>query len=194
MSASRNAYKRESKRLVGSSAPAASYGSSRPNQRPREERRKRSRRHRHEQLVNSTGYQQVKDLPGAPNDRRWYHGRISDAEAKLRLQDTPEPGERGVYLVYDDNDNPDGYVLMLFKDATIHRWRITRRGSDGKYVLGGDNPQSRGHSSVRKLIEYHRGFTGKPIPLDHGGRVVLGDYAYVGDDGNSTRLSDYCCF
>lgn len=190
MSASRNAYKRESKRLVGSSASAAYYGSSRPNQRPREERRKRSRR----QLVNSTGYQQVKDLPGAPNDRRWYHGGISDAEAKLRLQETPEPGERGVYLVYDDNDNPGGYVLMLFKDATIHRWRITRRGSDGKYVLGDDNPQSRGHGSVRKLIEYHRGFTGKPIPLDHGGRVVLGDYAYVGDDGNSTRLSDYCCF
>ena len=108
-------------------------------------------------LVNSTGYQGVSDVPGAPNDRRWYHGGISDHEAQLRLKDMEGVGNRGVYLVFDNPDNRAQYILMLLKDKLIFRWHITRRSSDNKYVVGDDNVLSRGHSSVRKFknINYH---------------------------------------
>ena len=200
----------------GESAPLAAGTGSRRSKydgSAREERHQKSRSYRRVRadLVNSTGYQGVRDIPGAPNDRRWYHGGISDNEAQLRLKDMEGVGERGVYLVFDNpeyqkapssrsgshssqHNDKARYILMLLKDMLIFRWYITRRSSDGLYVIGDDNADSRGHSSVRKLIEYHRGYTGKPLPLVRGGRVVLGDYCYVGGEDNSTRWSDYCCW
>ena len=154
-------------------------------------------------LVNSIGYQGVNDVPGAPNDRRWYHGGISDNEAKQRLKSMAGVGERGsIYLVFDNpeynkrlslhqHNTKARYILMLLKRETIVRWYITRRTLDGLYVIGDDNADSRGHASVRKLIEYHRGWTGKPLPLKNGGRVVLGDYCYRAGEDNGIQWTDY---
>lgn len=115
------------------------------------------------------------DVAGAPTDKKWYHGGITEDEAINRLR---MAHENGTYLVYDNPSRRGEYILLVYSDSELHRWRIIRR-KDGMYVLGDDVPGARTHDSVAKLIKYHRGLTGKPIMFAEGGRVTLGDYAYM---------------
>ena len=84
------------------------------------------------------------------------------------------------YLVYDSPTSKRDYVLLVKVDNELHRFKIVKRRSDNQYVLGSDTQGTLGHKSVRKLIKYHRGMTGKPLILNDGRRVVLGDYVYKG--------------
>ena len=124
----------------------------------------------------------TRDVKGAPNPRqqKWYHGRIKNALAERRLNSVVEgrPRSNGTYLVYDNPSYPseesrDMYVVLVYKDKGMHRCMI-RRQSDEKFVAG-SNP--RAHSTVKKLIKYHRGVFGRSMPLERGGQVVLRDYA-----------------
>ena len=125
------------------------------------------------------GVEKVVDDVGAPTDKKWYHGGITDAQAEYRLRSVTQ--KDGTYLVYDNPAARGEYILLVTVNRKQHKWRIVKR-RDGMFVLGEAAPGTRGHESVRKLIKYHRGVTGKPIMLEHGGRVVLGDYAYVDSD------------
>lgn len=133
----------------------------------------------------------IQSLPGAPNDQRWYHGRITDDEADRRLRCVSCKGRNGEYLVYDNPwpSREGEYALLVYKDGELHKWRITRRADD-KYVLGEDKPGARAHISVKKLIEYHRGLTGKAIPLEQGGQVTLSGYAYVKYEDRECTLTE----
>ena len=112
---------------------------------------------------------------GAPTDKKWYHGGITDAEANRLI---PVVCSNGLYLVYDCPTSKRDYVLLVKVDNELHRFKIIKRRSDNKYVLGKDTQGTLGHETVRKLIKYHRGLTGKPLILNDGRRVVLGDYVY----------------
>ena len=120
-------------------------------------------------------FEHTVDVAGAPTEEGWYHGGISEYQAVLRIRIAYE---NGTYLVYDNPSWRGEYILLVYNDGELHRWRIIRR-SDGMYVLGENVPGARTHDSVKKLIEYHRGFFGKPIMLANGRRVVLGDHIYL---------------
>ena len=134
------------------------------------------------------GFQEFVNLPGSPAGEEWYHGRIYLQEAERRLRET---NQRAIYLVLD-NPYVREYVLMYLCDGKIYQWRITRRTSDNKYVVGIANANSRGHRSVRNLIEYHSKPFGKNLPLEQGGGVTLG-CAYLAVENSSTDMN-FCCF
>ena len=123
------------------------------------------------------------DIHGAPTNKKWYHGGITDEEARIRLrsvtggEDTENVDNwseyTGVYLVYDNHGRQDEYTLLVYYRGDLCKWMISRRKSDGQYILGKDGPNVSGHKSVRNLIHYHRGATGKAIKLQHGGTVTL---------------------
>ena len=132
-------------------------------------------------------FEHVQDVRGAPTDKDWYHGGITDQEADRRLRSVTIGGDKlanwskydGTYLVYDNPGRRDEYILLVFYRGDLCKWKISRRSSDGQYILGDDGPDVIGHETVRKLIKYHRGATGKPIKLQHGGTVTLSkSYAY----------------
>ena len=120
---------------------------------------------------------------GAPLDRRWYHGGINSRVAEQRLKSAAYGDgaacDNGVYLVYDDPRTRGNYILLAMYERKCVRWNIVRR-ADGTYILGMDGPGVVSHSSVRKLIEYHRGLNGRPIKVQQGGTLKLRrDYAMV---------------
>ena len=122
------------------------------------------------------------EVEGAPVDKKWYHGNISDQEAERRLRLGAE-GNNNSYLVYDNARRPDEYVLIVINQGNFYRWRIMRRQSDSKYILGEDIPGAEGFPTVRELINYHRGITGKPIITDSGLTLTLSkSYVYCDDD------------
>ncbi len=123
----------------------------------------------------------VSDVAGAPVDKKWYHGAITDEQASNRLIQVRPPPENGTYLVYDDPKHAGQYILVVYKEQEVHRWGIRRR-RDGMYILGDDCPGAIAHETVRKLIKYHRGVNGKPIKLVGGGVVRLTkSYVYIDD-------------
>ena len=119
-------------------------------------------------------------LPGAPTDKKWYHAKITDEEADRRLRQGSK-GHSGSYIVYDNPHKHGQYVLLVIHNRNLHRWRITFRESDRKYVLGDDlNPSVPGYSSVDELVKTHRGLKGKPLKTDSGVTLKLSkDYVYV---------------
>ncbi len=121
----------------------------------------------------------VSDIAGAPVDKKWYHGAITDDQASERLIGAHP--ENGSYLVYDDPKHAGQYILVVYKKQEVHRWGIKRR-RDGMYILGDDCPGAIAHETVRLLIKYHRGVNGKPIKLAGGGVVRLTkSYVYIDD-------------
>ena len=112
---------------------------------------------------------------GAPTDKGWYHGGITDAKADSSI---PKVCNNGLYLVYDCPTSKRDFILLVMAGNKLHRLRIVKRRCDNQYVVGRDIQAALGHESVRKLIKYHRGLTGKPLILRNGRRVVLGDYVY----------------
>ena len=120
-------------------------------------------------------------VPGAPTRRRWYHGNIDHDEAEERL--TKAAREDGNYLVYDYYANqrarpvPGNYILLVYypiNGGNVLRWKISRRQSDGRFILGKDNARMvKSYASVRELIRAHRGIRGKPLMLPKGQRVKL---------------------
>ena len=134
-------------------------------------------------LLLGTGadYEDVEvDGDGAPTNKRWYHGGITDREADARMKSATADGSDsdGTYLVYDNPRREGGYILLAHHRGELHRWRISKRRSDNMYILGRDGPDVKGFETVRKLIHHHRGITGFPIKLEHGGAVKL-TKAYV---------------
>ena len=124
-------------------------------------------------------FENVQDIEGAPVDRSWYHGKITNDEADYRIK-AGARGHNGSYLVYDNPRKRGEYILIVYYKRKNHRWEISRRKSDGKYILGRDGPGVIGHDSVRDLIHNHRGLTGKPIKLEGGGVMTLSkEYVYV---------------
>ena len=130
-------------------------------------------------IRSSRGYERVEEFPGAPTEKKWYHGGISHREAEYRLRVSSPSVEDGTYLVYDCPEKKNEYVLLVYSQGRFHKWRIIRRQSDGQYVLGEDGPGVKTYSSVSRLIKHHRGVTGKHVKLEHGGSVKLTDYVYV---------------
>ena len=125
--------------------------------------------------------QTVRHIRGAPVDKKWYHGNISDQEAERRLRDGAE-GKDNSYLVYDNTRRLGQYVLLVIRKEKFYRWNIMRRPSDGKYILGEDIPGAEGFPSVRKLIKCHRGSTGTPIKTNSGLTLTLSkSYVYCID-------------
>ena len=132
---------------------------------------------RRRDLLDFNEYENVQDVEGAPTDKKWYHGKISNDEADFRLR-MGAGGTDGSYLVYDNPRRRGQYILLVYHDRQLLRWKITRRTRDGKYILGEDGPGVVGYSSVRELIKAHRGITGKPIKMQNGGVLTLSK-AYV---------------
>ena len=117
-------------------------------------------------------------------DKRWYHGGITHRQAINRLEYASHSNPNGTYLVYDDNPREGKYWLCVYHNGGSHRCRITRTRSGDGYVLGRESRRpgvhTRVHSTVRRLIKYHRGLTGRPITLDRGGQVILSHrYVYI---------------
>lgn len=123
-------------------------------------------------------FERTQEVEGAPTDRRWYFGRISADEADRSLRQGAR-GHEGSYLVYDNPRRRGEYVLLAVHDRRPHQWRISRRESDSKYILGDDGMGVVGHASVTDLIHHHRGVKGKPIKLERGGVMKLSkEYVY----------------
>ena len=123
-------------------------------------------------------FENTQEVAGAPTDKRWYFGRITDDEADRALKQGAQ-GHEGSYLVYDNPRRRGEYVLLAMHDRRLHRWRISRRVSDGRYILGEDGEGVVSHKDVRDLIHHHRGITGVPIKLQHGGVMKLSkEYVY----------------
>ena len=114
-----------------------------------------------------------------------------DFSSRSRAKATTDQSKT-IYLVFDNPYGGAEYVLMYLCDETIYQWRITRRTSDNKYVVGTTNVNSRGHSSVRHLIEYHSKPCGVNLPLEQGGGVTL-DCAYCAVDNSTANESKNCC-
>ena len=118
--------------------------------------------------------QRVANFPGAPVGEEWYHGRIDDREADLRLRKGGH--EDGAYLVYDCPASPcskpqgDYYLLVKYKGRRV-KWRINRRGS--QYVVGENVEGAETFSSVKKIIDHYSGLFGKSLPLEDGDSVKL---------------------
>ena len=147
-----------------------------PLLRDQEEFRSSDRSH---SIKSSRGFEKVEEVEGAPTEKKWYHGGISDYEAERRIRASSPSVEDGTYLVYDNPSKKNEYVLLVYRQGRLYKWRIIRRRSDGQYVLGEDGPDVKTYRSVSKLVKHHRGMTGKPMKLEHGGTVKLGDYVYV---------------
>ena len=124
-------------------------------------------------------FEKVQDVEGAPVDKSWYHGKITNDEADYRIR-VGARGHNGSYLVYDNPYKRGEYILIVYYQRKNHRWKISRRKSDGQYILGEDGPGVIGYDSVKDLIHHHRGVTGKPIKLQGGGVMTLSkEYVYV---------------
>lgn len=134
-------------------------------------------------IKSSHGYEHVEDIEGAPTGKKWYHGGITYREAEYRLRSSSLSVDDGTYLVYDNPMKRGEYVLLVYCKGRFYKWKIIRRPSDGMYVLGENRPGVKTYKSVSKLIKHHRGVTGKPIKLEHGGTVKLNDYVYVSGPG-----------
>ena len=114
-------------------------------------------------------------FPGAPVGQEWYHGRIDDEEADLRLRKGGK--EDGAYLVYDcpvsrcSKPRGDYYLLVKYKGKGV-RWRINRRGDH--YVVTEDVEGAETFRSVKKIIDHYSGaILGKSLPLADGGSIKL---------------------
>ena len=129
-------------------------------------------------------YEHVQEVEGAPIGKKWYHGGISDEEAEYRLKSVAEGN--GDYLVYDGGRRGE-YVLLVYYEGRCHRWKISRRRRDGRYIVGRDGPGVESYESVRVLVKHHRGLiNSKPLKLEHGGSVKLANYAFVPENDAST--------
>lgn len=134
-------------------------------------------------LQSRRSFESVAEVEGAPVEKKWYHGGISDDEAEYRLKSAAQGN--GDYLVYDGNRGE--YVLLVFYEGRLHRWQIRRR-RDGRYIVGTDGPGVESYESVRQLIKHHRGImNSKPLKLERGGTVKLANYAYVPEKGASSK-------
>ena len=123
-------------------------------------------------------FESTQEVAGAPTDRRWYFGKITHNEADRALEQGAR-GHEGSYLVYDNPRRRGEYVLLAMHNQKSYRWRISRRKHDGMYILGEDGEGVVGHKDVRDLIHHHRGITGMPIKLQHGGVMKLSkEYVY----------------
>ena len=126
----------------------------------------------------------MQEVEGAPIGKKWYHGGISDEEAEYRLKSVAEGN--GDYLVYDGGRRGE-YVLLVYYEGRCHRWKISRRRHDGRYIVGRDGPGVESYESVRVLVKHHRGLiNSKPLKLEHGGSVKLANYAFVPENDAST--------
>ena len=161
------------------------------------------------------GCQLDRDAAGAPTCEEWYHGRISEEEARRRLEQSLTKEDRPVALIYlvytppsrrgisrNCTQNDAEYNLLCFVNNTFIGWSITRRASDGKYTVGsGSREHSRGHDSVKKLIEYHSGrLCGKALPMEQerSGIVLGNSYCVVTanemqDNPNGSNMHARCC-
>ena len=132
-------------------------------------------------ISEGTRYENIEvEAEGTPTGKRWYHGRISDELADLRMRSATADGSDsdGTYLVYDNPRREGGFILLVYHREELHRWRISKRKSDDMYIIGRGGTDVKGFKTVRELIHHHRGVTGVPINLEHGGLVTLSK-AYV---------------
>ena len=153
------------------------------------EKKSRASRSRHRYGIRSSssmGNQQYQhfrdDGDGAPQDKRWYHGPIDHWEAKNRLKNAPGVTD-GTYLVYDNPKKEGEFFLLVFQKGSVHRFCI-EQPAEGKFILcDRHNPSIVNrveHSSVRELIRYHRGISGRPLHLEEGrGVLKLTDYVVM---------------
>ena len=116
-------------------------------------------------------------------EKRWYHGNISDDEAESRLR-RGCGGKDGTYLVYDSPSSHKGsYKLPVYYQGEIIKEleinRVKHEGEKFVYVLGEGGPGAIVHSSVKELVKYHRGLTAEAIQLKDGRKVKLTEHVYL---------------
>ena len=127
----------------------------------------------------SSRFQSVRHVEGAPTDKKWYHASITNQEAERRLG-IGSRGNDNSYIVYDNPRKAGQYILLVINKEKLYRWKIIKRQSDGKFIIGEDIPGAKGFDSVRELIKAHRGIRGKPIKTDAGMTLTLSrTYVYV---------------
>ena len=112
--------------------------------------------------------------------KTWYLGNISDQEAVSRLMEDSDRSD-GSYVVYDHPDLKNSFVLLVWWKGLVHKlsinevWSTDDEGREKvEYALGEDVNEKK-HSTVKALIKYHRGVTGKQtsIQLKDGTRITL---------------------
>lgn len=115
------------------------------------------------------------------NDKLWYHGDITTQEAKARMYEGGT-GINGSYLVYNHPQEYGSYILLVYHEGEILRWKILEIISQGlddsseeiSYVLGEDSsPGVIKYKAVKELIKAHRGVLGRPIKMDDGRLITL---------------------
>ena len=106
--------------------------------------------------------------------KRWYLGKLSHKEAVSRLMEDSDRSD-GSYVVYDHPDRENSFVLLVWHKDEIRKWSINGLKCTGhknmEFVLGKDGQDVKRHSTVKALIKYHRGVTGKPIQLADGTHI-----------------------
>ena len=103
---------------------------------------------------------------------KWYHGNITHQEAETRLR-AEANGTNGMYIVYDSPSRSGEYVLLVYNRGEMHRWTISQRQEDGKFIVGDNRAGVRAHETVQELLNYYSGFFGKGLKLQYGGPVKL---------------------
>ncbi|MGI9283410.1 MAG: SH2 domain-containing protein [Endozoicomonas sp.] len=120
----------------------------------------------------------IKKLEEAVEEKRWYHGNISDEEAESRLR-RGCGGKDGTYLVYDSPEHEGEYRIFIYNKRDVQKLTITKRFTPkigDQYNLSG---HEQWHETLKELIKYHRGLTGTPLELENGSRVRLSEHVYL---------------
>ena len=103
---------------------------------------------------------------------KWYHGNVIHQEAENRLR-AEANGTNSMYMMYDSPSRLEEYVLLVYNGGEMHRWAITQRQEDGKFIIGDNLAGVRAHETVQELLNYYSGFFGKDLKLHNGGPVKL---------------------
>ncbi|MGI9279254.1 MAG: hypothetical protein ACR2PX_06440 [Endozoicomonas sp.] len=123
----------------------------------------------------SKAYDRMKD---------WYHGAISDSEARRRLESVLGGGRtRGTHLVYKSLADNQYYLLVANTTKAIYKVLIEQTEA-GRYFFKLDSDQKQSASKpaasyeyINKLVPNFRGVTGNKLWVDEKVGIKLRDYA-----------------
>ena len=109
---------------------------------------------------------------------RWYHGNITHQEAETRLR-TGANGVNGMYLVYDSPSRSGQYVLLVYNRGEMHRWTISQRQEDEKFIVDDNRAGARAYETVQELLNHYSGLFGKALKLQYGDPVKLRAFVHA---------------
>ena len=109
---------------------------------------------------------------------KWYHGNITHQEAESRLR-AGANGTNGMYLVYASPSRSGEYVLLVYNRGEMHRWTISQRKEDGKFIVGDNRAGARAYETVQELLNHYSGLFGKALKLQYGSPVKLRAFVHA---------------